>query len=396
MKISYFLKKIQDVTFNDYLELLPMVCGFGISLFCKKKYCNTWLICEDPFEAHDNGYHFFKYLREKQPQIDVYYAIKKEAPEYKKVASLGKVIHYGSVKHWILYFNGKYNISSQKGGKPNAALCAFFELNHIFKPHNIFLQHGVIINDLEWLHADKTILDLFITSSVDEQRFIQDTFGFDKNIIVRTGLPRFDNLHTFSYNKNRIVIMPTWRKWLRLKSEKNTQLDMNFEVSEFIERWLSLLDSDELQQIIEKYNLEVIFYPHRQMQKHIRDFVCKNSKVIIASSDDYDIQDLLKSAKLLITDYSSVFFDMVYMKKPVIFYQFDEERFRKYHYAKGYFDYNDNPFGKAYNNHLDVIKALENYATVDFSVSQKFLDEHQRIFPYYDTNNSKRIYELLK
>ena len=28
---------------------------------------------------------------------------------------------------------------------------------------------------------------------------------------------------------------------------------------------------------------------------------------------------------MLITDYSSVYFDIAYMRKPIIFYQFDEE-----------------------------------------------------------------------
>lgn len=43
----------------------------------------------------------------------------------------------------------------------------------------------------------------------------------------------------------------------------------------------------------------------------------------------YDVQQLLKESLLLITDYSSVFFDMMYMNKPVIFYQFDENQYRK-------------------------------------------------------------------
>ena len=39
---------------------------------------------------------------------------------------------------------------------------------------------------------------------------------------------------------------------------------------------------------------------------------------------------------MLITDYSSVYFDIAYMRKPIIFYQFDEEEFRRKHYQRGY------------------------------------------------------------
>ncbi|MFR6589327.1 MAG: hypothetical protein ACLURV_03080 [Gallintestinimicrobium sp.] len=32
-------------------------------------------------------------------------------------------------------------------------------------------------------------------------------------------------------------------------------------------------------------------------------------------------------------------FDVAFLRKPVVYYQFDEEEFRKYHYQKGYFDF---------------------------------------------------------
>ena len=49
----------------------------------------------------------------------------------------------------------------------------------------------------------------------------------------------------------------------------------------------------------------------------------------------------MKKCKYLITDYSSVFFDVAYMKKNIIFYQFDNIKFQLEHYNKGYLNYND-------------------------------------------------------
>ena len=63
-----------------------------------------------------------------------------------------------------------------------------------------------------------------------------------------------------------------------------------------------------------------------------------SDRIIIADMK-YDVQQLLKESLLLITDYSSVFFDMMYMNKPVNFYQFDEKQYRKSHYKEGYLNY---------------------------------------------------------
>jgi len=140
----------------------------------------------------------------------------------------------------------------------------------------------------------------------------------------------------------------------------------------------------------------VVFYPHRHMQKHIEKFCPDNKKIRPASDGEYEIQDLLISSQLLITDYSSVYFDMFYMKKPVIFYQFDEEEFRKYHYESGWFDYHNNPFGNTYPDCDAVLDELEKYIRNRFSVSEEFERAHQAEFELYDTKNSERIYYSLR
>lgn len=98
----------------------------------------------------------------------------------------------------------------------------------------------------------------------------------------------------------------------------------------------------------------------------------------------------------MITDYSSVFFDMVYMKKPVIFYQFDIKKFRRGQYEQGYFDYSNNPFGKSYSELEEVMIELKNIIENRYQCSEEFLREHKRYFPHYDVFNSERVYKEIK
>lgn len=395
ISFNYFKKKLKDVSLSDMAAMIPMGCAAALKPFNAKKNQDVWLVCENENEARDNGYHFYKYMRTEHPEQPCIYAVSKKSKDWKKIRALGPAVDYGSIEHWVLYFTSKYNISSQKGGKPNAALCSFFELNGVFKPRNVFLQHGVTKDKNDWLMADRCRFDYFITAMASEDKFVRKAFGYDPEIIKYTGFPRFDNLHDNKIVKNRIIIMPTWRKWLRSRSERNEELGSDVKTSGFMESWMKLLNSDRMKELIEKYNLEIIFYPHRNMQSHMSEFAVKNPKITVASAETHDMQELMKSAETMITDYSSVYFDMFYMKKPVIFYQFDEEEFRSFHYEEGWFDYHNNPFGKSYKTAGEVLDALEELAATGYKVSGEFEEAHKREFQLYDRKNSERVYEFL-
>lgn len=393
----YFLKKVKDVKASDLLAIGPMLAGLALSPFNKKKNEGMWLICEEFTEARDNGYWFFKKMRENHPEQRCVYAIDKKSVDYQKVRDLGEVIQYGSVRHWVSYFTAAHTISSQKGGKPNAALCAFIELNGLFDSHTVFLQHGVTINAPEWLRADRSKFDMFITSALPECDFVRGAFGYEGDVIQLTGFPRFDNLHDVTVKSNRIVVMPTWRSWFNLKSQEQEGLTSAFQDSQYLREWRAFLESERLTKLIEDHELEVIFYPHRNMQRYIEDIRQElNTKATIASWQEWDVQDLLKTSEMIVTDYSSVFFDMVYMKKPVLFYQFDQDDFRKGQYGQGWFDYSDNPFGEAFQELDGLLDAIEAQIENRFAVSPEYLDAHSLCFPYYDANNSERVFECIR
>lgn len=396
ISLKYFTAKLRDVKPADLLSAFPMAAALVLRPFYRKRYENAWLVCEEPAEARDNGYHFFKYMCEKQPGQKCFYAIKRASVDHEKVRVLGDTIEYGSLQHWLAYFLCRYNISSQKGGKPNAALCAFMELSGRFHPHNIFLQHGVIINDLQWLYADRSVIEMFITSTVPETKFVREHFGYPEGTVVMSGLPRFDALHDLQVDPKMILIMPTWREWFFLKFKDRQGVETNFQASEYLEKWRAFLTSPRLRELIKTYDLHVVFYPHRNMQGYLDAFRDAAGQVEVASWGKYDIQTLIKSAALMITDYSSVFFDMVYMKKPVIFYQFDEEQFRRQQYAEGYFDYHDNPFGKSFPDQEGIFAEMERCVRNGCRPDETFLRAHGEAFPYWDDRNSERIYERLK
>ena len=349
----------------------------------------NWLVCERGFDAQDNGYFFFRFLNVMHPEINSTYLIKSNSPDYKKVKSYGKVVEFGCLKHFIMAIGCPVKISSHLFGyAPWRQMSLYFRRNKTHDIH-VFLQHGIIKNEHEGLHGNVCkSLDLFVCGAKPEYEFIKNTFEYENNVPVYTGLSRYDNLDFFQ-TRNQILFMPTWRRNLcNLSSQE-------FIESKFYKNWSSLLKSITINRLCCDNNLVINFYLHTSLQKFSSLFV-GNQNVKIVEFGQEDVQTLLKESKLLVTDYSSVYFDFAYMQKPIIFYQFDEDQFFKDHYSKGYFDYRKDGFGEVCTNIESFIRAFNKIINNNFVMEEKYLQKVGENFVHRDQNNSARIFDLIK
>ena len=121
-----------------------------------------------------------------------------------------------------------------------------------------------------------------------------------------------------------------------------------------------------------------------------------NKIVTVLKYEDETVQNLIKESSILITDYSSVFFDFAYLKKPLVYYQFDEDSFNDTHYDKGYFDYRKDGFGDVCNKEEEVIASLFRIKQEGFDVPKRYLQRTNIFFPSNDRNNCSRIFLAIK
>lgn len=396
--MSKFKEKLKDVKPVDILHIFLFLLAVIPSLIYRLFRKDLWLICDNGTEATDNGFCLFKYICENHPEQDCVYAVSKSSVDYQNVKSTGKIVNYGSFKHWILYLTAKVNISSQKSGKPNYAVCYLLEVYGILKNKRVFLQHGVILTDIDFLYYKNTKMDMFVTSVFREWEYVNNNYGYPNGYVQLLGLPRFDNLHNFNTVKNQILIMPTWRDWIGTDALSKSFEDEKkaFESSGYYKNWSKVINSRRLQKICEDYNCSVMFYPHRDMQRFIDCFENDNKYLTICKYPSYKVQDLMKSSAFMITDYSSVQIDFAYMKKPLAYFQFDYERFSKEHYGIGYYDYKDDGFGPVFNDVDALMNYIENMAKSEFANPQLYLQRHKSFFDLYDCDNCKRNYEAIK
>lgn len=371
--------------------------AFLVAKFNKEK--EVWIISERFDEARDNGYHLYRYIKNYYKNENVYYIIDKKSKDYNKIKELKNIINFGSFRHHIYYWKATKLISTHINGyMPNEK--AYKYIHKIIK-HNakkIFLQHGIIKDFLPQLLYKNTKLDLFVCGAKPEYEYVREKFQYPENNVQYLGLCRYDNLNNNKL-KNQILIMPTFRmqyyveRYETLTEEKIKE----FLNGQFYKKYSELLNNELLIDKIEKTKTEIIFYPHYEMKKYLGFF--KNSFpqcVKIAENSEYDIQDLLKQSKLLITDFSSVFFDFAYMGKPIIYFQFDKNEYRHKHYKTGYFSYERDGFGKVETETDMVIKSILKYVDNNYETEKKYIERRNKFFIYKDTNNCKRNYDAIK
>lgn len=390
--------KFQRVKLKDIVAIFIMLSAIPQAIYLKNKRKDLWLICEREDEARDNGYWLFKYIRENYPNEDVVYAINKNSEDYKKIKDLGEIIEYGSYKHWVYYLTANKNISTQKSGKPNAAVCYVLEVYGILRNKRIFLQHGITKDNIPLFYYKNTKMRLFICGAKKEYEYLKKVYGYPEGYLQYIGFARFDSLHNLKIKKEQILVMPTWRNWIGVHTTKSKLYDdvSKFENTEYFKKWNEFLNDKEIINNLEKNNLKIIFYPHANMQKYINKFISKSKNIIIADNKEYDVQTLLKESILLITDYSSVFMDFGYMRKPMIYYQFDKDKYRSGHLKEGYFKYERDGFGLVAENLKTVKIKLFDYIENNFEIENEYLKREKEFFELYDTENCKRNYLAIK
>lgn len=393
-----FFKKFTYVKLRDIGHIFLFLLALPIALIYKRTRKDLWLLCDNGTEASDNGFVLFDYIKKNHPEQDAVFAVRRNSVDFDKVCATGNTVIYGSFKHWVLYLTARVNISSQKGGKPNYAVCNLLEVYGILKNNRVFLQHGIILTDIEFLYYKNTKMSLFTTSTYREWEYVNENYGYPEGVVQLLGLPRFDLLHDTQSNKGQILIMPTWREWIGTQSlSSNLKREKaSFISTEYFLRWNSLLNNPKLAELCEKHGCKVMFYPHRDAQRFIDCFSSSNPYVTICAYPEYTADRLIKESAFMITDYSSVQTDFAYQKKPLAYYHFDYADYCEKQYHLGYFAYENDGFGPVFEEENLLIDYIEKAASTDFENPKKYLARHSDFFTLYDRENCRRTYDAIK
>lgn len=374
----------------DIKSIVLFTVAWPLASINKISINDLWMISERRNEARDNGYWMFKYIKENKPKHKVCYVIEQKAKDRKKIEKYGDIIKFGSFKHYVMYLVASKHVSAHvDADSPNSRVSNFLETHGLLRNKRIFLQHGITKDKISFGYYSVSRADLFVCAAKPEYEFCKKEFGYPKGNVKLLGFARFDGLGN-SKPKNQILLMPTWRSWLANVREEE------FVNSGYYYTYQNLLNNDDLHQLLKENDINLVFYLHSDMQKFNDLFETSCSRIEISSLNDIDIQTLMNESSILITDYSSVAFDMAFMERPIMYYHFDYDEYRKGQHPEGYFSYLDNGFGPICRNEKEFITTLNSILMNNMKMNPKYLSRVKDFFTIRDNRNCERIYNEIK
>ena len=221
-----------------------------------------------------------------------------------------------------------------------------------------------------------------------EKKIILDNFGYEPAEIANTGFARWDVLKDCSQENHNILIMPTWRNWLDSVS------DEAFESSAYFRNYMQLLNSERFSEILEKYDLQIYFYLHAKFQSHLKTFHIASDRINVLSFGDTPVNEMLMKCRMLITDYSSVCWDMLYQNKPTLFYQFDLDQYNEAHGS--YIDMHKDLFGDRAETSSELFDLIEKAAEHDFALKPAYARQRSEYFQFKDQQHSRQICKAIR
>ena len=372
----------------------------------KKKDKQIWLISDRTDKANDNGEHMFKYITSLNlKDVDTYFVIDKNSPDYEKMKKIGKVIPYNTPQSRLYSLLADKVISSSGSeyvinafGGDRRFLCDLYNFDYVF------LQHGITKDDIsEWINKFNKDMRMIVTAGKPEQRsFTEPGYSYGPEVPVLTGFPRHDNLIHMQKTEpvqKKVLIIPTWRKSIKGSYDPRTTESIYFEGfrdTEYFKFYNSLINDKRLCECMEKNGYKGILCMHPIHSEQWVDFVPNDIFEINHGYVDY--QKEFTTSALLVTDYSSVFFDFAFLRKPIVYSQFDKEQFfsGEHSYTKGYFSYEDNGFGPVCGDLDSTVDAMIQYIENDCKNSDEYISRIEDFYEYFDANSCKRVYEHIR
>ena len=346
--------------------------------------------------AQDNGFYFFQYCMEHDMErvmgYRIYYVIDKKSPDYARVQKYEPhVLDYMTTKHIVYALATKLYVSPEtkahaypmrRKGSSLSFLCKRAPL--------LFLQHGVlglkrVEDSLGYGRSHSSAA--FVVSGDCEEEIVRKYLEYPPDRIANVGLCRWDALFDKSDTCREILVMPTWRDWLEDMTDKE------FLESAYFHNYLNLLNSTRLISYLESYDYQLKFYLHPKMKMFLGEFQTASQRIHLCEFTKEPLNENLMRAGVLITDYSSVCWDMYYQSKPVIFFQFDREDYNQV--RGGYLDLKDGLFGSSVETLDQLLDELEKQFQKHFLLDDKWKEKQHDYYSYMDHEHARRTCDYI-
>ncbi len=248
-----------------------------------------------------------------------------------------------------------------------------------------FLSKSNIFRKFIFKHICKEAY-MFCCSDYDKEIF-HTAFKLDRDRIFTLGYPRNDVLISDISGSDLFIEDELEDLKERKKSGKNLILyvptfrDSGRDPFDIINEHLS-----ELKEFLKENNALLILKPHPVSK--ISGF--QSDKNIHILNGTFDLNPLLSQIDILITDYSSVYLDFLFVNRPTVFFPFDIDTYLSEDRAM-YIEYDEYTPGEKVISIEQLIVAIKKILDNGDMYSDKRLELRKKIFKYEENLSSFRI-----
>jgi len=353
----------------------------------------VWLLGGMQGEVYsDNAKVFHEYLISKKVNIKPVWVARFGSSAYK--FAKGEVVVKGSIKNYLYFYNSRIAVFSDTFNHDIAPGVYLLPIPRLFynKIFKVRLNHGTILfkKRVTRFGISKLLRNNIMrsydlsTASTELEQSVMISYCKD-NSVVLTGSARNDQVIAKDLDDKIILLAPTWRTWLRGSKE--------FSESEFYRTYSALLSDPRLIEFLRSQNIKMVLTLHHLMLSQLSYFDHLACDVVAIEEQNHLMSEKIIGSELLITDYSSICAERYYLRKPVLFFQFDRARYTSE--IGSYIDLQKDSFGLV----AETIDQLIDYTTEvfnpDYRISSKQIEGEKYFVHYKDQANCERIYSTI-
>ena len=368
--------------------------AFALHIFNKMEIKKDWVIFESFMGRNYSGQpkYIYEYMQKHYGDKYTYiWSVDKRGlkipGKHKTVKRSGLRYFYymNRSKYWILNMKQPLSVPKREEtilletwhGTPLKRLA--FDLNDVV---------GGVSNYKDKFYRQKEAWDYLLSDNPFSTEKFQSCFMYPKEKILEYGYPANDPLYApdreerakkikeklgIPLDKKVIMYAPTWRddNYYEIGQFKfDLDLDVNRLEKEFGDEYVILL------------RLHYLVVEALDMSKY-GDFAVNGSAYD-------DVTDLYLITDILITDYSSVFFDFANLKRPVLYYTYDLERYRDVLHGF-YLSMEDDLPGPMLLTNDDVVDAIKNIDKIEGQYKERYEEFYNRFCCVDDGHASERV-----
>jgi glycerophosphotransferase len=390
------MRVFKKIKYIEYIISLPICI---LTRFIKRDI-NIWVFGAWSGKKYsDNSRAFFEYCIENHPEVKAYWITKnKDIYSSLKKNNIPVLLFNSKEAKKVCLKAGMFFLTNGVGDVQK-----FYVGNAV----QILLWHGMPlkkigldeINFRKKKSIETKIVSMFyrynklnpsfvIVNSRFFIPFFMSAFKITESKILQTGSPRCDKLFVtdkkkfvfnlkYRYKNCKVILyMPTFRTISYTGEAFNPFGDFYF-------------NEDKLSDILDKENLFFLYKPHF-MDEGV-SFSLKSKRCILVNDAIFDdLYSFLHDVDILMTDYSSVYFDFIALNKPVILTPFDYDdylRFSRPHYFN-YYDYMEGVKARNWDEVILILKEKK-YFTVSENTRKRFAE-------FIDGNANENLFYKIK